>query len=89
MPATFGALLLAREVDETLRVNFLGLLRADDADLVVSSTETPSRVDHWMNMQFRSGWFAREFAKTLSELFLEIVVEIILRAEEYNAALGN
>ena len=52
VPAALCTLFLRREVEETLRVNLLRLLRADDTDLIVASTETTARVDDRVNVQF-------------------------------------
>jgi hypothetical protein len=50
MPAFLGALLLARKVEVPVLVQFLGLYRADDADLIVLSAQLAARVAHWMYM---------------------------------------
>ena len=46
-----------------------------------------ARIDDWMNMQSGGAGFARELAKALGQLFLEVVVQSVLGAEEDNAAL--
>ena len=40
-------------------------------------------------MKLRRAWFTRHLSKTMSELFLEVVVEAILGAKENNATLGD
>jgi hypothetical protein len=47
------------------------------------------RVAYGVDMELGCWWFAREFTQTLDELLLSVIVDIILRAEEYNTALRN
>lgn len=51
MPSLFGTLFLV-EVQEPVFVQFLSLLGADDGDLVIIATETPSGVADGMDVQF-------------------------------------
>jgi hypothetical protein len=40
-----------------------------------------------MDVQLRRLWLTRELSKSLCQFFLQFIVEVILLAEEYNAAL--
>lgn len=42
-----------------------------------------------MDVKFRGGGFPRKFAEALNEFFLELVVNVVLLAEEDNTPLGN
>jgi hypothetical protein len=42
-----------------------------------------------VDVQTRGAGFSGELAETMDELFLEFVVEVVLFAEEDDAALGN
>lgn len=42
-----------------------------------------------MNVQLRGLRLAREFPEALSKLFLKIVVQAVLSAEENHSSLGN
>lgn len=89
MPATLCALLAIREVQELVLVYFFGLLRADDTDLVVTTTKTATSIDNRMNVQLRCLWLARELTQSLGELLLQIVVQVILLPEEDDATLRD
>jgi hypothetical protein len=53
--------------------------------LTLDSTGIVDRVD----MQLRRGGFPRQFAKALNELFLQLIRDIILFAEEDDTALRH
>lgn len=42
-----------------------------------------------MNLQLRRGWLARQFAKALDKLFLQLVINIVLFPEENYPSLRN
>jgi hypothetical protein len=42
-----------------------------------------------VNVQARGAWLARELAKSLNKLLLQVIVETILLAEEDDASLGD
>jgi hypothetical protein len=50
MPSVLRALFLAREVDDTIFVDLLRLLRANDTDLVILATETATRIADGMDV---------------------------------------
>ena len=89
MPTLLAALLLRARVQEGAFVDLLGLHRADDADLVVGAAVLAVGIDHGVDVQCRRAGLAGELAEALGQLFLEVVVERVLGAEEYNAALGD
>jgi hypothetical protein len=66
--------------------DLLASLRADSADLGVLDAKLGGVVEHRMDVQSRSWWFLRELAETIYKLLLQIVGEIVLRAEEDNTA---
>ena len=88
MPALFAALLLPARVQECAFVDLLGLHRADDANFVIGAAVLPASIDDWMYMQRRGARLAGELAEALGQLFLEIIIERVLGAEENDAALG-
>ena len=47
------------------------------------------RIDDWMDMQRRRAGLAGELTEALGQLFLEVVAQGVLGAEENNAALGD
>jgi hypothetical protein len=49
----------------------------------------PARIDNGVNVQSRCAWLARELAKSLNKLLLQVIVETILLAEEDDASLGD
>lgn len=87
MPSLFVALALVTA--ETLGVQLLRLLRANDRDFIILATESTAAVRDWVDVQFGSSRLARKLAQALSQLLLEIVVEAILLAEEDYAALRD
>lgn len=58
VPATLRALLAIRKVQELVLVYFFGLLRANDTDLIVSTTKTTTSIDDRVNVQFRCLWLS-------------------------------
>lgn len=62
---------------------------ADVADLVVPDAELGRRVEHRVDVQRRARRLAREQAEPLYERLLQLVGEVVLRAEEDHAALGD
>ena len=89
MPPVFPALLLGPRIQRRALVELLRLQRADDAYLIVRAAVLTARVRHRVDVQFRGAGLAGKLAEPLSELFLEIVVQTVLRAEEDDAALGD
>lgn len=87
VPSLFVALALVAA--ETLGVQLLRLLRTNDRDFIILAAESTATVGDWVNVQFGSSRLARKLAQALSQLFLEIVVEAILLAEEDHAALRD
>jgi len=74
VPSILGTLSLLVEVQEAILVQLLGLLGADDTDLIIFASKATARVADWVDMQFGGFWLARELAKPLSKLFLELIV---------------
>ena len=58
VPATLRALFAIREVQELVLVYLFGLLRADNADFVVATTQTATSVDDRVNVKLRCLWLA-------------------------------
>ena len=58
VPATLRALLAIRKVQELVLVYFFGLLRANDTDLIVTTTKTATGVDDRVNVKFRCLWLS-------------------------------
>lgn len=87
MPSIFTTLLLDVRIQRGPFVDLLRLYGADDADLVIVSAAFTAGVADWVDVQFGGIGFAGEFSQTLSELLLEIIIEVVLCAEEDDAAL--
>ncbi len=84
------AVLGAEEVVlEAVRVDLLGLDGRDDADLVVLAAELAAGVADGVDVQARGGGLARELAEAVDELLLQVVGQVVLGAEEDDAALGD
>lgn len=58
VPATLRALLAIRKVQELVLVYFFGLLRANDTDLIVTTTKATTSIDDRVNVQLRCLWLA-------------------------------
>ena len=89
MPASLRALLAVCKIQELVLVDLLGLLGADDTNLVVTATKTTTGVDHGVYVQLRGLWLPRKLTQALDELLLEIIVNIILLAEEDDSTLRD
>lgn len=74
---------------EAVRVERFLLLRGDDADFVVAAAVLTRRVADGVDVQARGGGLAGELAEALDEFLLEVVGEVVLLAEEDDAALGD
>lgn len=72
MPLVLAALTLAAESKgrEAVGVQLLGLLRRDDANLVVLSAVLPPGVVDWVDVQPRGGWLSTLLTEALNQLFL-------------------
>lgn len=70
-------------------INLLGLLRGNDADFIVFNTVVPSTIVDWVNVQPRCLWLSTQLAKTLYELLLKVVGDVVLLAEENDTSLGD
>lgn len=75
--------LLVRVCEELLAAH-----RGDVADLRVV-TEFPGPIEHGVDVQCRCRGLAGQLAQSLDELFLELVGEIVLCAEEDDASLAD
>jgi hypothetical protein len=90
MPLRFLGLAFP-DIEVLVEIEPLCALRRNDTDLVIlghltlDSTGVVDRVD----MQLRRGGFPRQFAKALNELFLQLIRDIILFAEEDDTALRH
>jgi hypothetical protein len=91
VPAAAQALLLlaGEEVGEAALVHLARLLGADNADLVVAAAEPAARVADRVDVQPRRRGLARERAQALRQLLLQLVGQVVLRAEEDDAALRD
>lgn len=58
VPATLRALLAIRKVQELVLVYFFGLLRANDTDLIITTTKATTSIDDRVNVQLRCLWLA-------------------------------
>lgn len=74
---------------EAVRVERFLLLRGDDADFVVATAVLARRVADGVDVEARGGGLAGELAEALDEFLLEVVGEVVLLAEEDDAALGD
>ncbi len=89
MPALLSTLLLLRLEEQFIPIDFLSLLGGDDTDFIVFPTQLTSRIGDGMNMEFGCGRLAGELAETLNELFLQVIVYIVLLAEEHHTSLRD
>ena len=74
---------------EPLAVQLLLLLGRDDADLVVLAAVLARRVADGVDVQARRGGFAGQLAEAVDEFLLEVICQVVLGAEEDDAALGD
>lgn len=58
-------------------------------NLIVTNAEFRCAIQHWVNMQRGSGRFAGEDPEGLDKLFLQLVGEVILSAENNHTPLGD
>lgn len=58
-------------------------------NLIVANAEFRCAIQHWVNMQGGSGRFSGEDPEGLDELFLQLVGEVILSAEDNHTPLGD
>lgn len=86
MPSVSETLFL---IHEAVTINLFYLFRANDADLVILSSQSSAGIADGVNVKLGGGWFSRELSQTLCQLFLKIVVQIILLSEENHASLGD
>ena len=70
-----------------IRIDLLGLLGGNDADLVILASVLPGCVVYRVDVQLGGGRLPSQFTQTLHELLLEIVGDIVLLAKEDNASL--
>lgn len=87
MPLALLALLLV-SLQDAREVQLLGRHRRYDADLVIIVQLTTRIVDR-VDVQLGGGGLARELAEALDELLLEVIGDVVLLAEEDDAALGD
>jgi hypothetical protein len=64
------------------------LERADGADFGVAAAKIALGIQDRVDVKARSFWLAGQLAQALDEDFLDVVRQIILRAEEYDSAFG-
>lgn len=79
------ALVLA---EEAVQVQLLGLDGRDDADLVILVIATAGIADG-VDVKLGCSWLSRKLSKSLHEFLLEVVVDLILLAEEDNSTLRD
>ena len=68
-------------------IHLLACHRADVTYGVIAYAELGCAVQHWVNVQARRRRFAAELAKPMHQLLLQLIREIVLRAEEHDATL--
>ena len=69
--------------------HLLACYRGDMANFIIANAELGCTVQNGMDVKRRSAGFATQLAKTVYELFLKLIGEIILGAEEDYATLCN
>jgi hypothetical protein len=84
-----AVLAAAERVLEAVRVQLLGLLGRDDADLVVLAAVLAGGVADGVDVQSGRCGLARQLAQPVDQLLLQVVGEVVLGAEEDDAALGD
>ena len=89
VPSFFPTLLFLSRHQEGSFVEFLGLARTNDADLIVPSAVVAARVDDGMDMQLGRCRFAGKLPKALGEFFLKGIIQTVLRTEKDDTALGD
>lgn len=89
VPLGAGLLLGADLVGRVLAVELLVLHGADGADLRVLAAELALRVEDGVNVQARSLGSAGELAEAQDKLFLQVIGEVVLGAEEDYPTLGD
>lgn len=72
-----------------LAVELCVLLGADGADLEVVAAKLALRIEQRVDVQRGAGRTTRQLSKPEDELLLEIIREVVLGAEEDDAALGD
>ena len=77
------------DLRKAVRVDLLGLLRRDDADLVVSGAAAAGAVVNWVNVESRGRRLSAQLSKALDEFFLEVIGDVVLFAEENDASLRD
>lgn len=70
-----------------IREELFVLLRRDDADLIVLAPVFPGCIVHRVDVQLGGGRLPGQFPQTLHELFLEIICDVVLLAEEDDTPL--
>lgn len=92
MPLALPALAILAAVPGAriaVRVELLGLLRRDDAYLVVSGAVLALGIADGVDVQPRSRGLARQLAESVNKLLLQVIGQVVLGAEEDNSALGD
>lgn len=94
MPLIFPALFLLINtssvvIKELVTKGFLSGHRRYNIDLLVSFLLINIRRSDWMDVKLRCRWLSREFTQTLDEFLLDVVVNLVLLAEEYHSTLSN
>ena len=89
VPLRIRLLLGAQPVDSLLLVVLFALHGADDADLGIVAAELPARVEQRVDVQAGLGRAAGEPAEALNQLLLQVICQVILRAEHHDTALRD
>lgn len=89
MPLRAALLLGTQSVTRIPLVVLFVLRGADGADLRVVASELAFRVKERVDMEARRLRSPGEFAEAEDQLFLEVVGEVVLCAEEDDATLGD
>lgn len=88
-PAALAVPATEEGVLKTAGIEFLGLLRGDDANLVVLAAVLASSIADGVDVQARGCGLARQLAQTVNELLLKVVGQVVLSTEEDDTALGD
>lgn len=67
----------------------LPVLGADLGNFVIANAEFGGVVEDGVDVEGRIGGFTAKLAETMDEVFLEVVGQVVLGAEEDDAALGD
>jgi len=83
------AALVALGAVPAVREQLLGLLRRDDADLIVLGTVFALGIADRVDVKAGCGWLACQLAQPVNQLLLQVIGQVVLLAEKDYATLGD